>query len=811
VPLVSTLLPIFRRTATTVVLAVAALVAALGLVAASAVARPALTGDSGDAPRIGGRLPDLAVVVSPAPAPDETERLVAVLGRLGAVAAVGAEPTAPGSPAVVLVTAADGVDPAALVPALRDRARSVVPTASVSVGGQPVVDAELTGLLGRGVLLAVVPATVLVLLAAAAALGVRRGLAVGAGVAVAVAGAWALGGVREITFDGTVVAGPVPVVLGALAAAVTAGLWWTRGDGTRAPAWFRAELVVPLLVVAGPAAALDLWSGGRSVLAPVVAGVAIGLLAGTVVPAVVAGEPSRGRTGRPGLVDLLPDGRRFPTVVLLGFAAALVILAVPAPGPFGADLLDARTLPARTAPVEVARALAADPGGDPTAGLVVRFAPGTGDASAIEWAEAVSTLPGVAWVETAGARFASGGAVEGAAAADVGSALVTVVGGGRSPAAQQVSTLLARVATPEGPVEVSGPASDARAAVVWHTRLLPVVLLTLAAASGLVVLLLGRDLLLALASALLRLVGLAAGVGAYRLAGGPLDAPELEVVVALVGTLALLFDGGVVAAGRRAVRAGDAPADALDGVLGRAGLAAVAGLVAVAGVGLAAVGGELIALRRTGTALVVSVALLALVELWLLRPAMLAGRWERRWGPVSRPARRTPPAPLAELEWRRIVSSLFCAEFLCQRDPHRDGLAEVVVPGSALWEELDAHQRQLRADGLRVQGSPPRIAQLEVLRPGSPTTLLVTVAHAERTLVDDAGRPATTRPAEVRRGLLWVVRDPAGRHRIGEVVDLGRVAEAPRPTPAPVQATPVQATPVRPTVGAARRPAVVAG
>jgi hypothetical protein len=273
---------------------------------------------------------------------------------------------------------------------------------------------------------------------------------------------------------------------------------------------------------------------------------------------------------------------------------------------------------------------------------------------------------------------------------------------------------------------------------------------------------------------------------------------EVEVVVALVGSLALLADGGLVAGTRRALRAGRPPGPAIDLALARRAVPALAGLAAVAGVGTATVGGELDALRRLGAATVVLVGLVAVVELWLLRPALVAARWGRaRVGAAHLPAPDPSPSgawptlgadPAAR--WRPVVNALLRAEYLCQRRPTGDGLGDVVVAGSPLWDELAAHQRHLCRRGLRVEGPPPQLVELDVLRPGSPATVLVTIAHQDRVVVDRQGRPVEARPAQRRRGMLWLVRDPSGRYRIGEAVDLGPV-----PAPDPVPSRPALAAP----------------
>ncbi len=142
--------------------------------------------------------------------------------------------------------------------------------------------------------------------------------------------------------------------------------------------------------------------------------------------------------------------------------------------------------------------------------------------------------------------------------------------------------------------------------------------------------------------------------------------------------------------------------------------------------------------------------------------------------PVTQPAAdvRVPPM---DPEWRRIVSGLLRAEFDFQTHPVRAQLETVFIDGTPLFGELTDHNRRLRASGLRVVGRGPTVHKLTVVNDGSPVTLAVTVDHPPRQLDDRDGKLLGTRAAERREGLLWLVRDPSGRHRIAEAVDLGVV------------------------------------
>lgn len=127
-------------------------------------------------------------------------------------------------------------------------------------------------------------------------------------------------------------------------------------------------------------------------------------------------------------------------------------------------------------------------------------------------------------------------------------------------------------------------------------------------------------------------------------------------------------------------------------------------------------------------------------------------------------------------EWRRIVAQLLRSEFSFQTDPNEAELETVFVDGTPLFGELTEHNRRLRRAGLRVTGHGPRVIKITVVNDGSPVTLAVTVDHPARQLLDRDGRLLGTREPERREGLLWLVREPSGRYRIAEAVDLGVVA-----------------------------------
>ncbi|MGH1506285.1 MAG: hypothetical protein ACRBI6_22230, partial [Acidimicrobiales bacterium] len=134
-----------------------------------------------------------------------------------------------------------------------------------------------------------------------------------------------------------------------------------------------------------------------------------------------------------------------------------------------------------------------------------------------------------------------------------------------------------------------------------------------------------------------------------------------------------------------------------------------------------------------------------------------------------------PTRPAIDPAWGRVVSGLLRSEFEFQRHPDRAQLETVFVDGTPLFGELREHNLRLRTTGLWVRGADPKLEKLTVANEGSPTTVAVTVLHPTRQLLDRDGRELGTRPAERREGLLWLVQDPSGRHRIAEAVDLGVV------------------------------------
>lgn len=134
-----------------------------------------------------------------------------------------------------------------------------------------------------------------------------------------------------------------------------------------------------------------------------------------------------------------------------------------------------------------------------------------------------------------------------------------------------------------------------------------------------------------------------------------------------------------------------------------------------------------------------------------------------------------PARPAIDPAWGRVVSGLLRSEFEFQRHPDQAQLETVFVGGTPLFGELREHNLRLRTTGLWVRGADPKLEKLTVANEGSPTTVAVTVLHPTRQLLDRDGRELGTRPAERREGLLWLVQDPSGRHRIAEAVDLGVV------------------------------------
>ncbi len=124
-------------------------------------------------------------------------------------------------------------------------------------------------------------------------------------------------------------------------------------------------------------------------------------------------------------------------------------------------------------------------------------------------------------------------------------------------------------------------------------------------------------------------------------------------------------------------------------------------------------------------------------------------------------------------EWRRIVGGLLRAEFDCQKTPDRAQFETVFVEGTPLFSELIEHNKRLRQAGLRVEGRGPVLRKLTKVNDDSPVTVVVTVDHPPRQLIDANDRILGTRPAERRDGMLWLVQGPSGRYRIAEAVDLG--------------------------------------
>lgn len=802
----------FRRLVTLLLASTLVLVLAGSAVASIDAPRPLMMESGSERAWVPNDVADVALVIADLDGLDPIVDAVIVpnLRNLPGVSAVASEVLDNGRVSL-LISLDDGAHNGAAADSTIDSITSTVtqflPTQQVSVGGRAVVDSDLVSRLNRGLFVAVVPVMVLLSLIVAISFGARLALATAGTVGLSAALGGALGARVAGSFDGTLATTAAPSVLVAVlvSAVLTFRLldWFKHPQGADMTDAIRNSIrhLLPeaALLFGGlvaTAAVMELIGSGRASATVVAVG---GLIAAVVtlgtLPSMLATMPPVRAHHRIRFLRLpTPDGRDFPPGVLIAFACFLLGLSVFAMRVPSSDMLDADALPAGEASRRVAEQLLQS-GGDPSDAIVATI-PATVAAERIDaWAESVSLLNTVGWVETAAGRWEAGSLSDRATVPDrfvIGDAAFAIVSPtvtGRSAAAQTLVTDLEMLATTElaididlAGVPVDAVASDGGAVAV------AVLVLLLAVTGGVTAYLLLDDLLLAAVTTGLRVLGTGASLGVYALVSATVSSGELQVLALIVNVGVAWFEIGFL----RRIGIGRAlygsPMVLVGDALRREGRAAMLGLGVTALVGLGFLTSDLEMARRLGLAVAAGVVIELLVGIWLLRPVVLG---ERAAGivPERTAARRLlraeaiaagpPPAPAeAAMDpgWRRIVAGLLRSEFECQSHPQRAELSTVFVESTPLYDEVLAHTSRLRDGGLSIVGAPPVLRSLSAVNTSSPVALAVTVEHPERFLVDSLGREIGRRPAKTRDGMLWLVQDPSGRYRIAEAVDLGETA-----------------------------------
>ena len=698
--------------------------------------------------------------------------------------------------------AADGVPAAEMVAA-----------SDYTISGRAVTDDELLDRIGLGAALAVVVAALTMGGLVAWRVGPIQGALSGVTLAVS---AWLSGEIGESVagaFDGSLATTALPAVFGGIVvssyALIRLLVWFDNPIGDdqadtirRAVSSVGVELLLVLTGFGVVALFLELVSSTRSVATVFAVGVlASALLTLAVVPPVLAVV---GPTDDPWWEPIpIPSGHDVPIFVLAGFALFLTGLGLFAfRSTSDGELLDERALVGDSEAVAGTRELLAA-GGDPTVAIFADFPEEVGQVERTAWLERVSALEGVERVDTPTSRYVGGTAVpldevdvvagppEGAEAADApGYAFVVPGVGGRSAGAVE---LVAAIDAANAPVDaaLSGVPVDASAAAdadrsqVWAT------ILALALVGGAAVFALIGDLGLAALAAAVRVVGLAGVAGVYHLLVGEVSGTEIQLALLVVCLGAGLFELGFLRwllGGRHAANTDRLLDEALE-VEGTAGTVAMA-MGAIAS--LALLVPDLIVVRRFGILLAVVILIETVVGIWFLRPVMLGGRTISHF--AARPVRLAldslagsrVSSQAEHRAWVDVIKGLLETEFSFQADPAAADISSVFVAETPLFRKSLDHHLNLADAGLRIVGRQPQLRALRVVSNAAPATLVVTVDHPIRQLLDDAGKIVGVRQAERRSVMLWMVMQSDGSYRIADSVELGATSLASGEEPVPV-------------------------
>lgn len=802
---------------------VAAGVLALFVVVATVFGSPvgAATGDATIS--VDDAIPDVVILFpDTSEAVTDAEAAVERLGELAAVRWASADPLATGGPAVsVAFRDPDGGSAARAIDAAL---AGTADRSEISVAGRAISDREVQNRLDFGIGVALLAVGLVTGAIAAWLTGPVRGALAGLTIGVVAWLAGAVGGSLSGPFDGSIATTSVPAVVGAV---VVSGfilfrllVWFAHPVGDDQAAMIRqaawavgVELLLGFAGLSIVAVVLEVTGDARSVAPVLLAGAftAAVLTLAIVTPAFAAahgdGDPLRFRPAvgfdeaRKRVLPI-PNGPEFPVGVLAAFGVFLVVLGLFSfRSSSSGQLLDERALGENSAAVAGTRALlAAD--GDPTAGILARFDDGAEAGQIDRWLEEVSELGTVARVDTAAGRYRAGGftAADGIAPAlegDGAAALIVPTVTGRSAGAVD---LVGEIEALDAEVDValSGAPVDAAAAEEVGRTLVWLTIFLLAVSGGAAVYAVIGDLGTGWISMGLRLVGLAAVAGMYRLLAGPTTGAEVQLAVLVVALGTGLFELGFI---RRLLSSNSG--DDTDRVLERAlnvegGAATMAlGLAGVAGLGILAA--DLALARRLGTVLAVVVLVKVVIGVWLLRPALLGTTAVSHF--ASKPvavalASLSGPTTTSRAEhraWVDVVADLITTDFALQSEPDLADLGRVYLPGTGPFDRAAEQHEHLGRAGLRVVGRPPQLRSLRVVDASAPATVVITVDHPSRQLIDRSGNIVGIRKPERRSVMLWMSLRSDGTYRIADAVELGATplgtVEDPAPAPAVVPAS----------------------
>jgi len=802
-----------RRLATLLLASTLVLLLAGSALASIDASRPMMVESPSERSWVPSEVPDVALLVAGLSGVDPVIDAVVVPSLLDipGVTAVATELLDSGRVSILVSLAEDADD--GTVDLVTTTAQQFLPENQISVGGRAVVDRDIVSRLHQGMIIAVVPVLVLLLLLISAAFGIRIGLVAAAVVALSSALGGAIGAQVAGDFDGSLATTAVPAVLVAIlvSSVLTFRLldWFKHPQGSDQADTIRLS-ISHLLPEAGllfgglvaTALTMELFGSGRASATVVAVG---GLIAAVVtlgaLPAMLVTMPPVPNDDKYRSFRLpTPDGRDFPLAVLAGFACFLLVLGLFALRVPSDQLLDSDALPPGEASRRVSEQLVQS-GGDPSDAIVATIDQAATPVQLDRWASVVSALPVVGWVETSTGRYEGGVVVESSAAptefatSDGFFAIVSPTVTGRSSAAQDLVGEIQDTAGLPTPPELTGVPVDASSVASSGASGLWLLVALLALTGGLTVYLLLGDLFLASVTVGLRLLGTAASLGVFYLVASSVSGSELQVLALIVNVGVGLFEIGFLRRIGIGRSMNGSPVVLVGDALRREGRAAMFGLGVTALVGLGFLASDIEVARRLGIAVCAGVVIELLIGTWLLRPVVLGERAaalpatratsmsgllaqvpsvSRLQSPIS-PELQVEPVAEMDPEWRRIVSCLLRAEFECQTFPESTELSTIMVENTPLFEEVATHNRRLLETGLRVAGRPPIVKAITVVNTTSPVALSVMVEHPLRHLVGPDGHQIGQRPAQIREGMLWLMQDPSGRYRIAEAVDMGAV------------------------------------
>ncbi len=592
-------------------------------------------------------LPDVAVTLTNVSAEDPAlERFVIpALRDINGVSAVVGEVADSGRIALHISLTPDVSD--RVLPAIERTLEEAFPQAQVSMGGRAVADRDLLDRLNRGTIVAVVPVVLLLTVLVAASLGIRVGLAAGGTVGLSSLLGGLVGSRVAGAFDGSLGTTAVPAVLVAVlvSSVLTFRLLdWFKHPREDEPADAIRTSVAHLLPEAGllfggliaSAIMLELAGSARTPAAVVAVG---GLFAGLVtfgtLPFMLATQgPLPDEDDYKLFKFNTPDGRDLPLAALAGLTCFLLCLGLFAIRVPSSELLDESALSPGVTSRRVSEQLT-ELGGDPTSAILAAIPANVGDQAIADWGRAASALPTVGWIETSTGRYANGALISAPASSanfvteDATLAIVTPTVTPRSPAAQDLVGQLPETA-PSFDLVLSGVTVDALDVSQQGISHLWILVLLLSVAGGLAVLLLVNDLMMAILSFALRLVGTAALLGVYYLVASDVGGVDLQIAALIFSVGVGLFEIGFLRRIRDDVAASmdkvEEHTDVVSAAFRREGRAAMLGLAVTALCGLGFVASDLATARQLGLAVAAGVVIELLIGTWLLRPAVLGER-----------------------------------------------------------------------------------------------------------------------------------------------------------------------------------------